>query len=343
VFAITNGFLPYDQQHRHSSSPPNIAATTTTANGSEQAQHDSDLINSNSINSNSTSNGSMIAEEEEEGGQKKREYDSNRHAVISGSWDETIKVWALDGACRLTLRFHDHYVTTLKHLQTDCVDFHCHRKSPSYHDNHFKVLSGSYDNIIQMFDYSTGQPLISLDCSDLGSYSGNELPFESSELETDFSGGVLSLQVFDSGRSALAGHNGGILYWDLETSKVRGHFMGHDDNVNGLSFVEHHTFVSVSKDRSICIWDVRESPTGCKTIGNHNSSVTCVATYPQANFQIASGCNDGIIKLHDLRKMSYTRSLSCHGNGGVFSLVMEPYRLISGGADGSIIVQNFDV
>lgn len=95
-------------------------------------------------------------------------------------------------------------------------------------------------------------------------------------------------------------------------------------------------FVSCSKDKTVCVYDV-EYGREITTFSGHTEAVNCVKVL--SSERIFSGSKDGTIKLWDSRdKFCAHTFLSTNSYGGINSLYVDPYRIFSGHESGSIVI-----
>lgn len=64
-------------------------------------------------------------------------------------------------------------------------------------------------------------------------------------------------------------------------------------------------FASCSVDRTIKLWDARRGKGAVATLAYHNSDVNVIAWNPKRAFFLASGGDDGVLNVMDLRTMKY--------------------------------------
>lgn len=115
---------------------------------------------------------------------------------------------------------------------------------------------------------------------------------------------------FSESASLLSGDcKGAIHYWKpSETGFVVDQipFTDHTDSVEDLHFQpsSDFTFCSVSVDRSIRVWDVRQGHNSMLSVQNaHNNDINVMSWCPVDTNFLLTGGDDGIIKMWDTRKI----------------------------------------
>ena len=125
------------------------------------------------------------------------------------------------------------------------------------------------------------------------------------------------------------------ILWDTLTLKKIKKFTGHTGIINTLSpFNFSHTFISGSDDKTIRLWDLRESETNHKrTITSSNAIFTdnypvlsvVASNNPEDEYTLFSGGIDGIIKQWDIRKPNQGPTLTYVGHqDSITSLTINP-------------------
>lgn len=184
----------------------------------------------------------------------------DQQIVISGSYDETLKIWCLtSGRCLNTLRGHRGrvlcvYVSDNKILLSGSTDKTIKIWSLESGSNlqslegHLdavtclsleakRIISGSLDRTIKLWDLHTGQCLSTLD-------------WMSSEGHT----GVIRCLQADSWRILSAADDKTIKVWCLESAQRLVTLRSHTDGVTCLQFNDFY-IVSGSYDKSVKLWD----------------------------------------------------------------------------------------
>ncbi|MBS0604675.1 MAG: WD40 repeat domain-containing protein [Verrucomicrobia bacterium] len=174
--------------------------------------------------------------------------------------------------------------------------------------NRQKLISGSYDNTINIWDLNTNTCIATLQEHD---------------------GTVLSLAV-DGQRLSSGSSDRTIKIWDLNTNRCNSTLEGHTGPVCTLALSGQKLF-SGSVDGTIKIWDLNTN-TCTATLQGHNTVVSSLALEGQRLF---SGSYDNAIKMWDLHTNTCIAVLEGH-DGGVRSLVLNGQRLFSGSIDNTI-------
>jgi WD40 repeat protein len=255
--------------------------------------------------------------------------------LVSGSWDNTIKVWDVNSG------------TELRTLAggTEKVN------SVAFNHDGRTVASGSFDNTIKLWDVVSGRELRTL--------SGHANPVRSVAFSPDgrtlASGGERhnAIEIFDvaSGRElrTLAGHveavafspdgrtlasggdiDGSIKIFDLASGQVLRILAGHTSWVEAVAFsLDGRTLASGSNDKTIKLWDVA-SGRELRTFAGHRNSVKSVAFSPDGR-TLASGSDS--IKLWDAASGRELHSLAVQ-IGPVWSVAFSPDgRTLASGSD----------
>ncbi len=181
---------------------------------------------------------------------------------VTSSKDMTAKIWdGVSGGALFTLRGHTKSV--------NAAVFSPDGKS---------IATGSSDNTIKIWDAATGTMKSSIDAaskevtalawSSDGKYivsggsdgaviiweaiSGNKIA------ETNFKNHINSIAISpDVQYLAVAGASKKIVIYNMETKAIVKEFEAHDKDINAIAFSDKgNTFISVSNDASLKIWDV---------------------------------------------------------------------------------------
>ena len=147
--------------------------------------------------------------------------------VISGSSDNTVKVWDLNtGAEVLTFTGHSSSVNAV----------------PVTPDGK-RVISGASDNTVRVWDLNTGKEILI--------FNGHSSP-------------VNAVAVTPNGKkvvsASIAKHNS-IKVWNLKTGKKESTLEGHRDLVRSLAITSRNYVISGSDDGTIKIWNLKTGET----------------------------------------------------------------------------------
>lgn len=112
----------------------------------------------------------------------------------------------------------------------------------------------------------------------------------------------------------LSGDGAGAVHvWEPETVGARRNwavdtaaFRGHEGSVEDLAWspTEARVFASCSSDKTVRLWDARGKKQPVVTLQAHQDEVNVIGWNPHLTHLLASGADDGVWKVHDLRKAS---------------------------------------
>jgi len=248
--------------------------------------------------------------------------------VLSGSWDETLRLWDLaTGQCLRTLKGHTERVNSVA-------------ISP---DGRF-ALSGSHDNTLRLWDLETGQCLRTLKghtdyVTSVAISPDGRFGLSGSEEKTlrlwDLATGqclrileghtswVYSVAISPDGRFALSGSwDDTLRLWDLETGQCLRTFKGHTNWVDSVALTPDERFaISGSSDNTLRLWDLATGQC-LRILEGHTESVDSVTISPDGRFAL-SGSLDNTLRLWDLATGQCLRTLKGHTER-VTSLAISP-------------------
>jgi len=222
--------------------------------------------------------------------------------VVSGSRDETLKVWDLaTGHCRATFKGHTGVVNGVA-ITPDGKT----------------VVSGSSDNTLRVWDLETGH------CR--ATFEGH-------------SGPIWVAAVTPDGKTVVSGSIDKTLrVWDLETGRCRATFKGHTEGVWGVAVTpDGKTVVSGSHDRTLRVWDLETGR--CRaTFKGHSYEVLGVALTPDGK-TVVSGSSDTTLEVWDLATGHCRATFEGH-TGVVYGVAVTPdgKTVVSGSSDHTLKV-----
>ncbi len=190
----------------------------------------------------------------------------------------------------------------------------------SFSPNSKKIVSGSADGTVRIWDSRTG---ISI-CAPLTGHMGS----------------IYSVSFSPDGKKIVSGSaDKTIRIWDAQTGKqIGGPIIGHEAPVNSVSFSpDGKKIVSGSADRTIRIWDAQIGEPIGDTIKGYMLAVKSVSFSPDGK-KIVSGHDDRIIRIWDAQTgKPIGKPITGHASA-VPSVSFSPdgKKLVSGSADGSI-------
>ncbi|KIM19665.1 hypothetical protein M408DRAFT_31025 [Serendipita vermifera MAFF 305830] len=192
--------------------------------------------------------------------------------------------------------------------------------SVSFSPDGTRIVSGSGDNTIRVWDAETGETVV-------GPLEGH-------------TNSVNSVSFSPDGRRIVSGSSDyTIQVWDAETGEsVVGPLEGHDGFVNAVSFSPDGTrIVSGSDDRSIWVWDAKTGETVMGPLESHAECVNSVSFSPDGS-KIVSGSFDNTIRVWDAQTgETLMKSIQSHdGCINSVSFSSDGTRIVSGSFDSTI-------
>ena len=188
--------------------------------------------------------------------------------VISGSWDNTIKVWDITtGEQLLSFNSHSSDITAV---------------AVSPHGD--KVISGSYDETIKVWDITTGEQLLSFN---------------------SHSSGITAVAVSPHGDKVIScSDDNTSKVWDITTGEQIFSFNGHSSGITAVAVSPHgDKVISCSDDNTVKVWNITTGELINSFTGD--GSINCCAITPDGSTIIA-GEESG--QLHFLRLQNFTNS-----------------------------------
>ncbi|KAI8337030.1 WD40-repeat-containing domain protein [Chlamydoabsidia padenii] len=196
----------------------------------------------------------------------------NPHQVLSGSRDQTIKLWDVDQRKCLVTRQH-HLGSVL-----------CLATAGSF------FVSGSSDSTLACWS------LPDMVCD---------------KVLQGHTGGVLDVCVVADAWIVSSSRDTTLRVWELKTGRARFRLVGHQGPVNALDHVKHSTLVlSASGDTTLKLWDVVTGDC-LRTFVGHDRGLACVRFDPFLR-SIISGGQDGTIKVWDFESTECLQTMTGH-------------------------------
>jgi WD40 repeat protein/serine/threonine protein kinase len=202
--------------------------------------------------------------------------------AVTGSWDSTLRVWALDsGQTVRLLEGHAACVTSV----AVTLDGRC-------------IVSASEDRTLRVWDLATGQTKRVL------------------EGHTNW---AVALAVTPEGRGAVSGSwDGTLRVWDLESGQTVRTLEGHTSAVRAVALTpDGRCALSASNDRTLRVWELESGRTVC-TLRGHANVVTAAVVTPDGR-RAVSASEDRTLRVWDLK--SAQTELVLEGHTGVVTAV----------------------
>ncbi len=228
-------------------------------------------------------------------------FSSDGKYIISGSWDETLKLWKIESG------------------------------------EEIRTFKG-YDNNINAVAYSSdGEFIINADTSDnnfrLSRISNGKILNVFKEHKTK----IVSLAFSPDGNYIISGsEDNNLIFWDRRESKKIKKYKGHDNLINDIDFNnDGKIFATASNDKTIRIWDITRKYAR-KTLEEHKDIVTHIEFSPDGRTLISSSADKNLI-LWNVSSGDTIRSFIGHTNK-INSVAFSPdgNYIVSAGSDTTI-------
>jgi len=206
--------------------------------------------------------------------------------AVSGSADETVKVWDLETGVEVrTLTGHTWTVTAV-----------------AVTEDGRRAVTGSYDRTLRVWDLETGAEVHTLQ----GQVAGMT---------------AIKVAVTADGRRAVSSSDDGtVKVWNLATGTEERTLAGHTDRVAAVAVTaDGRIAVTGSHDTTVKVWNL-ETGAEVRTLTGHSSAVKAVAVAVDGR-RAVSGSDDGTVKVWDL-ETDAVRTLMSHPDLRVGALAM---------------------
>jgi small GTP-binding protein len=222
--------------------------------------------------------------------------------VVSGSGDETVKVWNLEaGECIATLKGHTSTVVGV-----------------AVTPDGRRAVSGSSDKTVRVWDVEAGE------CT--ATFEGH-------------SSNVYGVAVTPDGKRVVScSYDRTLRIWDLESGQCIATLIGHTDSVSGVAVTrDGRRAVSGSSDKTVRVWDV-EAGECTATFEGHTGAVVEVAMTPDGK-RAVSGSTDATVRVWDVEAGECIATFEGHTDP-VYGVAVTPdgKRVVSGSNDRTLRV-----
>ena len=242
------------------------------------------------------------------------------HKAISGSSDNTLKVWNLQtGEEEMTLIGHQESVNSVSIIKNS-INSSC------------KAISASSDNTLKVWNLQTGEEEMTL---------------------IGHKGAVLSVKVFDCERMAVSGsEDKTIKVWDLQTGKEEMTLVGHQGAIFSVAAFGAGTagkcsVISASNDRTVRVWNL-QTGNADMILRGYQSSVNHIEFIDEGRKVISAAGDprqegDKSLKVWNLQTGKEEMTLFGHQHCVSSLAVLNSGRnIVSGSYDGTIKVWNLE-
>ncbi|KAG8883512.1 SCF ubiquitin ligase complex subunit cdc4 [Tulasnella sp. 331] len=239
-----------------------------------------------------------------EDGTNRKEKWPKHTMIVTGSRDNTLRVWRLPAPGEPEYRCFGAQTVEGDPADEDTNENPYHMMALRGHENAVRALavhgrtivSGSYDTTVRVWDLVTGEAKFVL---------------------TGHTQKVYSVVIDHMRKQTCSGSmDGTVRIWSLKDGSTRHILSGHTSLV-GLLSLSATTLVSAAADSTLRIWDPKEGKL-LHTLQGHTGAITC---FQHDENKVLSG-SDGTLKMWDTRDGSMTRDLLT-GITGVWQVVFD--------------------
>jgi len=236
--------------------------------------------------------------------------------VVSGSWDNTVRVWDVDTGNEIRC-FEGHTAPV---------------GSVAFSPDGNQVASGSTDRTVRVWEIESGRQIRSFEGHRDAVYGVAFCPEGQMVLSTGPEAAILLWDVSTGtvvrrleghvgpvgsvassldGRWAVSGgEDRTVRLWSTETGKETRRFEGHTDWVNTVAFSpDDRRVVSASSDATVRVWDVE---TGEEVRRFDEPDKVYAVAFSPIGDHVLSGCGDGTVRLWDVNSGGQTARFNRH-------------------------------
>lgn len=177
-----------------------------------------------------------------------------------------------------------------------------------------RVISGSYDNTLRVWDAASGRCLRTLE---------------------GHTGGVICMAVLPDGRVVSGSRDSTLLVWDTATGECLKTLKGHTGAVYCVSVLPDGRVVSGSFDTTLRVWDSAAGKC-LQTLKEHMRTVNCVAALPDG--RVVSGSDENVLRIWDANTGECLQTLAGHMDGITCVAAFRDGRVVSGSKDKTLRV-----
>jgi len=177
-----------------------------------------------------------------------------------------------------------------------------------------RVVSGSQDGTVRVWDLETGETLRTLKVHEYW---------------------FVVVAVVDSRRAVSSSDYGALRLWDLETGETLRTLRGHSDEISAVAVVDGHRAVSGSQDRTLRVWNLETGETLLRLEG-HSKNISALAVVDGR--RVISGSSDRTLRVWDLETGETLRTLKGHSGEVSAVAVVDSRRAISASLDRTLRV-----
>jgi WD40 repeat protein len=273
--------------------------------------------------------------------------DGKRAVSVSGSNDNTFRVWDLDGRTPPRLLEDDTGWLGAVAISADG------KRAVSLSGNNTlrvwdldgqtppRVLEGHSEGVTAVALSADGRRAVSVSNNRMRVWDlDGQTPPRLLESHADWVGAVA---LSADGRRAVSGSSDNMLrVWDLDGQTPPRLLRGHSKGVNAVAIcADGRLAVSGSDDKTMRVWDL-DGQTPTRVLKGHTAPVRAVALSPDGRYAV-SGSDDNTMRVFDLDGQTPTRVLEGHtAPVGAVAISADGKRAVSGSDDKTLRVWDVD-